>query len=157
MPFHREMLRCPHSSFLAVRSLVARLAVKLAPSRLKVASKLWSSKRNVSLVLFTLPPQCPTAVAATRVQTTTGTDPAAQKLKLLHKDNFIIIVESNPKFFNLLPKTKDGKFICWWGLPQKPSGETQNTECGYCMHAYNSLVRPRKITLKAWKGQPAGQ
>ena len=54
-------------------------------------------------------------------------DPTVQKSKLSHKDNLIIIVVRNPKFFNLLRNTQDGQFICWWGFPQKPSGETQNT------------------------------
>lgn len=80
-------------------------------------------------------------------------DPTVKKLKARHGENFQVILDSNPKFFNLLRVTADGTMICWWGFAQKVTGETQNSQCGYCISTYNARIRPRKITLKAWKAQ----
>ena len=78
-------------------------------------------------------------------------DPVILKLMALHKENFAVILETKVSFFTMLRRQADGKILCWWGYPQQASGETKSNQCGYCMSAYMARVKPRKITLKAWK------
>ena len=78
-------------------------------------------------------------------------DPVIIKLKALHGSHFAIILQSGPKFFTMLRTTEDGNMICWWGNPQKPTGETVCQMYGYCLSIYYARVKPRKITMKSWK------